>query len=403
MLAAYSLLGATACGATPARPAAGTITASAAVSGPASSACDATVASTLGGIAGRIYHEAGTGGDVAQAVQRVQGSAALARAIGNGEAGSTAAALGSLLVGQIARIEVLRGGHVFASAGSGPAIAPVRGAIPGTDASYVLSVQPDRTFLQVASQVTGAQVLLLAGDRRLAGTIVAPASSIPASGTLTLGGREYEVYSLPGQVYPSGPMRIALLTGTAGLSCPSSIAQTHTNVLGAVGERIYAEELASPTVTATVRRMEATPAFREAVAARDPAATRDAIIGFFQAHLHVVRVRVSVGGRLLVDVGGPYALAPVAGTLHSGGHVIGNFLMAIQDDAGYLKLAHLFTGAQVLMRVGSRQVMGTITPGPASVPGRGTISYAGHTYSAYSFTGTAFPSGPLRISLLFGG
>ena len=34
--------------------------------------------------------------------------------------------------------------------------------------------------------------------------------------------------------------------------------------------------------------------------------------------------------------------------------------MAIQDDAGYLKLAHLFTGAEVLMRTGGRQVMGTL-------------------------------------------
>jgi hypothetical protein len=93
-------------------------------------------------------------------------------------------------------------------------------------------------------------------------------------------------------------------------------------------------------------------------------------------------------------------LAPVHGTLRSRGRVIGSFEMAIQDDAGYLKLAHLFTGAQVLMRVGGRQVMGTLHPGPASVPDRGRVSYGGRSYQAYSFTGQAFPSGPLRISLL---
>ena len=93
-------------------------------------------------------------------------------------------------------------------------------------------------------------------------------------------------------------------------------------------------------------------------------------------------------------------LAPVHGTLHSGGHVVGHFEMAIQDDAGYLKLAHLFTGAEVLMRTGSRQVMGTLSPGPATVPDRGEVAYHGRNYQAYSFVGEAFPAGPLRISLL---
>ena len=153
--------------------------------------------------------------------------------------------------------------------------------------------------------------------------------------------------------------------------------------------------------------MEHTPAFITAAAAHDVAATQAAIIGFFKAHIHIVRVRVTVGPssanqRLLTDVGGPYALAPVHGTLRSNGHVVGAFTTAIQDDAGYLKLAHLFTGADVLMRTGGRQVMGTLSPGPVSVPDRGQVSYDGRSYQAYSFTGEAFPSGPLRLSLLIG-
>jgi hypothetical protein len=128
-----------------------------------------------------------------------------------------------------------------------------------------------------------------------------------------------------------------------------------------------------------------------------------AIVGFFAAHIHVVRVRVTVGGHLLYDLGGPYVLAPVHGTLRSGGQVIGDFEMSIQDDAGYLKLAHLFTGAEVLMRAGAHQVQGTLNPGPASVPARGRLNYGGRSYQAYSFTAQAFPSGPLRISLLIPG
>ena len=47
-------------------------------------------------------------------------------------------------------------------------------------------------------------------------------------------------------------------------------------------------------------------------------------------------------------------LAPVHGTLRSAGKLVGRFSFAIQDDAGYMKLAHRFTGAEVLMRIGSQ-------------------------------------------------
>jgi hypothetical protein len=52
------------------------------------------------------------------------------------------------------------------------------------------------------------------------------------------------------------------------------------------------------------------------------------------------------------------------------------------------------------MRTGARQMMSTLSPGPASVPDCGPVSYRGTTYQAYSFIGEAFPSGPLRLSLL---
>jgi hypothetical protein len=367
-------------------------------------ACASTVAGTLGEVAERVYHAAVTGTVVDEAVGRVQSSTALASAIDAGNASAAGAALRALLRGQIARIEVVLGGRVLAAAGAGPAIAPVRGSIPGTSASYVLSVQPDRDYVQVAHQVTGAQVLLLAGDRRVGGTITGPPpASVPASGALSYAGQSYEVSSVTGATYPAGALRVALLVPASALSCSGSASQTLVETLARAGENIYREELASPTVSATLRRLEASSTFRNAVAAQDPAATREAIDGFFAAHIHVVRVRVTVGQHLLVDDGGPYALAPVRGTLRSGGRVIGHFEMSVQDDAGYLKLAHLFTGAEVLMRVGGRQVQGTLSPGPATVPARGVVSYGGRSYEAYTFTAEAFPSGPLEISLLIPG
>ena len=412
--AGYALLSCAACGATqePARQTASAAsvstpparTAAAGGAGAAPSCAD-TYGATLGGIAARIYHQAATGRNVGQATHRITRSAALIAAARAGDARATRAALGSLLLGQIVRIQVLRGGHVLASAGSGDAVAPVAGTLPGTGgARFLLSVQSDRSYTTVTRQVTGAEVLLLSGSRPVAGTISPPANvTVPAAGQLSVGSRTYQVSSLRGSAYPSGALRIALLVPGSEISCPAgaSVAQTRTAVLGRVGERIYEAEEHSPIVATTVRRMERTAAFSSAVARHDAAATRAEILGFFAAHIHVVRVRVTIGEKLLVDVGGPYALAPVGGTLRERGKVVGHFLTAIQDDAGYMKLARLFTGAEVLMRVGGKQVMGTLNPGPARVPDNGTVSYRGHGYDAFSFTATAFPSGPLRISLLF--
>jgi hypothetical protein len=39
---------------------------------------------------------------------------------------------------------------------------------------------------------------------------------------------------------------------------------------------------------------------------------------------------------VLIDLGGANVLAPVQGTLRVRGVVVGEFAMAVQDDAGYL-------------------------------------------------------------------
>jgi hypothetical protein len=373
--------------------------------------CQSLVARTLGTVAQRIYEAALHGNVVGQAVHRVRASRALAQAVSANDAPAATAALRSLLAGQIVEVRVTKGGKPFATAGEGVAIAPVRGRIEGTDARFELSTQSARSYLKVAQQVTGAAVVLLRGatgaatiDSTLArGTL---RSEPPAHGAFKIGGRVYQSFTLPGSLYMLGALRIVLLVPpTQNASCGGSPGHTAIETLGHVGERIYREEADSATVRATLRHIEADRGFQQAVAARDASAIRAAIVRFFGEHIHVVRVRVydvERGGaqRFLYDLGGPYVLAPVRGVVRSGGRVVGRFSYAIQDDAGYLRLAHLFTGAEILMRAGGRQVMGTLDPGPARVPRRGTVDYGGRRYAAYSFTGEAFPSGPLQISLL---
>ena len=375
---------------------------------PASSAggCHAVIARTVGEVAARIYDEARHGDNVAQAVGRVKGSAALRKAISSEGTAATEAALRALLVNQIVRIEIVKGSEQFASVGSSAAIAPISGAIPGTDARFTLSTQAASAYVAVTQQVTGAQTLLWDSGGRLAGALPgAPLRAMLHDGPISIHGRSYQSTSTTGAAYPSGLLHIAMLVPTDRLSCPGPAAQTRVETLGRVGERIYQEELHSPYVLATLRHIEADEPFQEAVAARDTSALRAVIVGLFAAHIHVVRVHVNAvepsgAQRFVYDLGGPYVLAPVHGSVRAHGKLVGRFSFAIQDDAGYLRLARLFTGAEVLMRVGAKQVMGTLDPGPAQVPDRGPVSYRGQRYEAYSFSGTAFPSGTLQISLL---
>jgi hypothetical protein len=139
------------------------------------------------------------------------------------------------------------------------------------------------------------------------------------------------------------------------------------------------------------------------VAAADPAAVRAAIVGFFgNSRFHIVRVRAWNGTHLINDVGGPDVLSPAAGVIRGPtGQVVGRFMVAIQDDRGYITLVRLFTGADVVLHTTGGTVPGSsLVPGPAFAPGLTTTRYRGRTYRALGLTGTTFPTGTLEVSVL---
>ena len=115
-------------------------------------------------------------------------------------------------------------------------------------------------------------------------------------------------------------------------------------------------------------------------------------------------MRVSAGGHLLADVGGPYVLAPVQAPLRLHGKRIGELVLSIQDDEGYLRLAKRLVGLDVLMYMSSSAhpvlVKNSLGPDPGTVPASGTYDYRGHTFRVFTLDARSFPSGPLRVSVL---
>jgi hypothetical protein len=364
------------------------------------------VAHAYGQVAAHIYREFASGRVVEPAVRRLQSSAALIAAAENGSPAAASTALAQLIRGQLARVRVVVGGRTLAEYGNVDAVAPVtaplKNAAGATIGTLVASEQSVRGYVGTVSSFIEAQVLVRVGSQQLGGTTRRGPKTLPGSGEVAFAGRRYSVFSFSGTRFPNGSLRVYVLTPVPPAStCRRTNAETAANTIGAAAVKIYREEQSGARARAVVRDFERSRAFQEAVASDDAPATRAAIVAFFKTPLHVVRVRATLWGKLVTDVGGPHVLAPTGGKVRDArGRVVGHFLLSIQDDQGYLILAHRFTGAQVLLRQGTRQIMGNLTPGPAHVPDRGEVAYRGVHYQAYSFVAKAFPSGPLRISLL---
>ncbi|HEX3520154.1 MAG TPA: hypothetical protein VHT29_14065 [Solirubrobacteraceae bacterium] len=174
------------------------------------------------------------------------------------------------------------------------------------------------------------------------------------------------------------------------------------NSAGEVATRIYGGELSGSETRSDQHQVESYGPLLEAVSSGDSAAIQAAVTSLVYSHTHIVRLRVTNGSSVLADVGGPYIIAPVGGSLRMNGRTIAHYVLSVQDDLGYVKLVTRFLGVPILLRVGSQQlpIEGTPMPGPASIPANGPVIYRHVSYQAFSFGARSFPGGPLRVSLL---
>jgi len=184
--------------------------------------------------------------------------------------------------------------------------------------------------------------------------------------------------------------------------CAGATGATVADAAGYVAERIYIEELHSAEVTADRRQVEGNLPLVDALAAGDGPAVTEAVTRLVYSGTHIVRLRVSSRGRLLADVGGPYIIAPVTGSLRLSGRTVGHYMLSVQDDLGYVKLETRFIGYPVLLLRENRRIPleGTITPGSQPIPASGPVTFHGTRYESYAFTAKAFPEGRLRVLML---
>jgi hypothetical protein len=373
------------------------------------SSCPATALQALGRIATRVYAEGISSERTVVALRLIEKSAPLRAAVEAGDPVRTAAAAQELLAtGHMTDLRVTAAGKVLAEVGSA-AVAPLRGPLAGAGgkpiATFTASVWSDGGLLAETSGITeGVAVLRTHGrsgrGQTIGGTLRLPSGALATQGTLRLGATRYTYTSIPVSGYPSGrPLREYVLRPVASLTplCGATAEDTTFNTISGIARLIYAAEAGART-QAQIQRVQSNQPLLLAVAHRDPNATRAAVAALL--HEHIVRLRITAGGRLLADVGGPYVLAPVSAPLRLGSSEIGTLLLSIQDDEGYKRLAQRLVGLDVVMYMGARLVKSTIGFSPGRVPMHGRFAYRGKRYRAYTFDARAFPSGPLRITVL---
>jgi hypothetical protein len=383
----------------------------------APSACSAAVLGTLSSVLQRVYREGVHGQRIGSAEYLIAHSPALGAAVEGGDRPAAVAAARALLAtGHMTNLSITRDGQPFIAVG-GAALAPLHGTITGAAgtpiASYLASVWADNGFLIEGEGITQGLVALRdgsssVGGRSTGGAHVLGARTVPPEGSLTYANVGYDYTSFPVKAYPSGGLRVYLLVpaSTTLALCGHTRRDTIVKTLQRVAKLIYTGELGR-SAQKQVRRVQRNQALLEAVANREPAATEAAIKALLNEH--IVRLRVSAGGQLLSDVGGPYVLAPVRAPLRLDGHTIGSFVLSIQDDEGYLRLTRRLAGLDVLMYMklgpGPPQLvkdsLGPM-PGPAlaAVPASGSYRYEGHSFRVFTVHAKAFPSGPLTVRVL---
>jgi hypothetical protein len=369
-----------------------------------SGACSSTVLGALRDVAMRAYREGVASERTGSALSFIAHSLPLRAAVEHDDPQAARAAAQALIAtGHMTSLRVLRAGQVLADAGAADALAPLHGSITGASGApigtFVASVWADDGFVQEAGGIAQGTAVLRQDGRTIAGSFSLGSGEPPTRGTLTAKGTAYAYTSFPAAVYPTGQLRVYLLKPLSAIApmCAARPQDTLVNTVGRVARLIYTSEAGAHALVQVHRVQRCRPLLR-AVAARNPSATRRAVERLL--HEHVVRLRVSAGGRMLADVGGPYVLAPVHAPLRLNGRKIGSIELSIQDDEGYKRLAGRLAGLRVLMYMGSQLVKNSLGPAPGRIPASGAYHYRGHTFRVYTLHAQAFPSGPLRIAVL---
>ena len=295
-----------------------------------SNACSQAVLGALGDVGANVYREGVSSARTASALSLITHSVPLREAIERNDPQAVRVAARTLIAtGHMTNLRVTsagasagpegtgpkNGGRVLADAGNPGALAPLYGSILNVAgapiASFVASVWADAGFLDETNGIGEGLTVLRSHGRSITGSLALPTGELPTEGELTVSGIDYRYTSFAAGAYPAGnPLRVYMFRSVPSIAplCGRTPTDTIVNTVSRVARLIYTGEIGA-TARKQMRRVQHNQPLLRAVAQREPEATRLAIDKLLNEH--IVRIRVTVDGQLLSDVGGPHVLAPV--------------------------------------------------------------------------------------------
>jgi hypothetical protein len=185
---------------------------------PCGAATAATVSAVVTNVANNIYGGELASPEVTADARHITRSAALLRAVAQGNARAVQRAVHALVYHRrwhIVRIRVLNlGGKVLADVGGPYVLAPLTGVLRSGGreiGTYVMSVQDDYGFTLLESHAAGDPIALYYNGRNVADTGGPLPHSLPVGPTLMLGGVDYTVIALNYDAFPSGVVTAVIL------------------------------------------------------------------------------------------------------------------------------------------------------------------------------------------------
>jgi len=258
--AACASLALVACGGASARTAA---TPRAVAANPvADAACGAATQAAVAGAtlqaARRIYGLELESVEVREDRRQVENYGPLLTAVAAGNQAAVQEAVTALVYSHthIVRLRVTRHGSLLADVGGPYILAPVTGVLRlhgRVLGGYGFSVQDDLGYVKLEQRYVGAPLILRREGRRvpLEGTIAD--AGIAHAGLVRYAGSTYFAKSFGARAYPSGALRVTLLSAAVGPSRKACVA-VRADALAAIGKRIWTRFIfvgASPSSFAT--------------------------------------------------------------------------------------------------------------------------------------------------------
>jgi hypothetical protein len=207
--------------------------------------------------------------------------------------------------------------------------------------------------------------------------------------------------------HPAATVASATTSAQApGAQAPTPKAPAATDRLTTVAHHQYAAEVHGGATLGALHRVGRDPTLLRTLQSGNVSAARAYVHRMFPAvwyHWHVSRMRILQGGRVVVETGVPFTVAPSQMTLRSaGGRTLGTLQVSIQDEIGFVRFMHRNYGVDVVVRGRTAGHVETSLPAAANarLPATGSVTIAGQRYRVHSFPQTAWDNEPVTVWIL---